>query len=54
LLCYKSFSALRRAFTAYRAVRWREGSAGILRSRFAAVRVRAAHGDYGRTTPHGE
>ena len=40
--------------TAYRAVTWREGSAGRLRSRFAALRVRAAHRDYWRTRPYGE
>jgi len=37
---------------AYRTVTWREGSAGRLHSRFAAVRVRCAHRDYGRTVPH--
>ena len=30
---------------AFRTVRWREGSNAVLSSRFAAVRVRAAHGD---------
>lgn len=40
--------------TAYRTVRWREGSAGMLRSRFAALRVRSAHRDYWRARPHGE
>ena len=30
---------------AWRTVRWREGTRGMLRSRFAAVRVRAAHRD---------
>jgi SRSO17 transposase len=46
--------ALRLGSTAWRTVSWREGSAGMLRSRFAAVRVRAAHRDYGRARPHGE
>ncbi|MCA3194025.1 MAG: IS701 family transposase [Cupriavidus sp.] len=36
--------------SAYRTVTWREGSNGVLRSRFAAVRVRAAHRDYWRST----
>ena len=38
----------------YRAVAWREGSAGTLRSRFAAVRVRPAHRDTWRATPRAE
>jgi SRSO17 transposase len=38
----------------YRTVTWREGSAGMMRSRFAAVRVRVAHRDYGRALPHDE
>jgi SRSO17 transposase len=46
--------ARRLAPSAYRTVTWREGSAGLLRSRFAAVRVRCAHRGYGRTVPHGE
>jgi SRSO17 transposase len=46
--------ALRLAPSAYRTVTWREGSAGLLRSRFAALRVRCAHRDYGRATPYGE
>jgi SRSO17 transposase len=46
--------ALRLAPSAYRPVTWREGSAGLLRSRFAALRVRCAHRDYRRTVPHGE
>jgi SRSO17 transposase len=46
--------ALRLAPTAYRTVSWREGTAGMLRSRFAAVRVRAAHRDDGQTVPNGE
>lgn len=44
--------ALRLAPTAWRMVTWREGTAGMMRSRFAAVRVRAAHRDYWRTHPH--
>src|SRR5689334_8498320 len=40
--------------TAWRTVTWREGTAGMLRSRFAALRVRAAHRDYWRARPHGE
>lgn len=35
---------------AWRDVCWREGTNTALRSRFAAVRVRAAHRDYWRTT----
>ena len=35
----------------WRAVRWREGTKGTMTSRFAAVRVRAAHRDYYRTAP---
>jgi len=38
----------------YRTVAWREGSAGTLRSRFAAVRIRPAHRDSSRTTPRAE
>jgi hypothetical protein len=37
--------------TRYRAVAWREGSAGMLRSRFAAARVRPAHRDTWRAAP---
>jgi SRSO17 transposase len=36
---------------AWRTVAWREGTAGELASRFAAVRVRPAHGDTARTAP---
>jgi SRSO17 transposase len=36
---------------AWKLVRWREGTKGTMRSRFAAVRVRAAHRDYWRSTP---
>jgi SRSO17 transposase len=46
--------ALRLAPTAWRTVSWREGTAGMMRSRFAALRVRAAHRDYGRARPHDE
>jgi len=38
----------------YRSVTWREGSAGKLRSRFAAVHVRPAHRDIWRATPRPE
>jgi len=40
--------------TVYRMVTWREGTAGLMRSRFAAVRVRAAHRDYWQAAPHSE
>ena len=33
---------------------WREGSAGKMRSRFAALRVRPAHRDESRSQPHAE
>jgi len=33
---------------------WRQGSQGMLRSRFAALRVRPAHRDHKRTEPHPE
>ena len=46
--------ALRLSPAAYRTVTWREGSAGMMRSRFAAVRVRAAHRDYWRAVPNRE
>jgi SRSO17 transposase len=36
---------------AWRTVRWREGTRGSMRSRFAAVRVRAAHRDEDRVEP---
>jgi SRSO17 transposase len=39
---------------AWRSITWREGTAGELVSRFAAVRVRPAHGDTGRTEPRPE
>ena len=38
----------------YRTVGWREGSRGIMRSRFAAVRVRPAHLDDDRVEPRPE
>jgi SRSO17 transposase len=37
---------------AWRSVPWREGTAGTLASRFAAVRVRPAHRDTDRAVPH--
>jgi SRSO17 transposase len=37
---------------AWRTIRWREGSNGWLSSRFARVRVRPAHDDDRRDTPH--
>ena len=39
---------------AWRTVSWREGSRGELDGRFAAVRVRPSHRDYGRVEPHAE
>jgi len=35
----------------WKQVRWREGTKGAMHSRFAALRVRAAHRDYWRTEP---
>jgi SRSO17 transposase len=35
----------------WRMVRWREGTRGTMRSRFAALHVRPAHRDYQRTEP---
>ena len=40
--------------TAWRSIRWRSGTKGDMRSRFARVRVRAAHRDYWRSTPRSE
>jgi SRSO17 transposase len=40
--------------TAWRSIRWREGTKGEMRSRFARVRVRAAHRDYTRSEPRPE
>ena len=37
--------------TAWKTVRWRAGTQGPMRSRFAAVRIRAAHRDYQRSVP---
>jgi SRSO17 transposase len=38
----------------WRTIRWREGTRGIMRSRFAALRVRAAHRDEKRSQPRDE
>ena len=46
--------ALGLSATDFRKVSWREGTRGMMRSRFAAVRVRVAHRDYGRKEPHPE
>jgi SRSO17 transposase len=40
--------------TAWRTVTWREGTRGVMRSRFARLRVRPAHRDEERTEPRGE
>jgi SRSO17 transposase len=40
--------------TAFQAITWRQGTDRKLRSRFAAVRVRAAHRDYEKAEPHPE
>ena len=40
--------------TAFREITWREGTDRKLRSRFAAVRARAAHRDYEKAEPHPE
>ena len=39
---------------AFQDITWREGTERKLRSRFAAVRVRAAHRDYEKAEPHAE
>jgi SRSO17 transposase len=39
---------------AWKAVNWRQGTKHKLRSRFAAVRIRAAHRDYWQAEPHPE
>jgi SRSO17 transposase len=39
---------------AWETISWREGSADMLSSRFARVRVRAAHRDYNRSAPRDE
>ena len=46
--------ALRLPDRAWKRISWREGTRHPLRSRFAAVRVRAAHRDYKPTVPHPE
>src|SRR4051794_10435944 len=40
--------------SAWQTVSWREGSRGDLSGRFATVRVRPSHRDYGRAEPHPE
>jgi SRSO17 transposase len=40
--------------TAFREITWREGTDRKLQSRFAAVRVRAAHRDYEKAEPYAE
>jgi SRSO17 transposase len=40
--------------TAFREITWREAGERKLRSRFAAVRIRAAHRDYEQAEPHQE
>src|SRR5437660_3525132 len=40
--------------TTFQEITWREGTERKLRSRFAAVRVRAAHRDYEKAEPHAE
>jgi SRSO17 transposase len=46
--------ALNLAAAAWKDIAWRQGTQGMLRSRFAAVRVRPAHRDYKRTEPYPE
>jgi SRSO17 transposase len=46
--------ALAQPSSAWKNVGWRPGNHGILRSRFAAVRVRPAHRDEKRTAPRSE
>jgi SRSO17 transposase len=38
----------------WRTIRWREGTRGTMRSRFAAVTIRAAHRDEQRSQPRAE
>jgi SRSO17 transposase len=40
--------------SAWKSIRWRSGTKGDMRSRFARVRVRAAHRDYWRSEPRPE
>ena len=40
--------------SAFKNIAWRDGTEGKLRSRFAAVRVRPAHRDYGKAEPYPE
>lgn len=40
--------------SAYRKIRWREGTRGMMQSRFALCRVRPAHRDYWRSAPRAE
>ena len=40
--------------SAWKGIGWRQGSQGVLRSRFAAIRVRPAHRDEKRTEPRSE
>jgi SRSO17 transposase len=55
---HQPVSAKDLAFTlppsAWQTVSWRAGSRGDLSGRFAAVRVRPSHRDYGRAEPHPE
>jgi SRSO17 transposase len=44
--------ALNLAAAAWKDIGWRQGTQGMLRSRFAAVRIRPAHRDYKRTEPY--
>jgi SRSO17 transposase len=46
--------AMSLAASAWKTVRWREGTRKPLRSRFAALRVRTAHRDYWNSEPHAE
>ena len=46
--------AMRLPATAFREITWREGTDRKLQSRFAAVRVRAAHRDYEKAEPRAE
>jgi SRSO17 transposase len=43
--------ALGLSATSWKTMRWREGTRGTMQSRFAALRVRAAHRDEGRSEP---